>query len=565
MSATANSRDSHFGVMGAVEKPGVYADDSPTPLLVDIVGRAGGLTDRATGNVRIVRGERAGQQTFYTPSLDFRLQRGDLVVVDSRPAARSRHRFDVAGAEPQAAEEAVQLAFLHVLERPIVLKMRATDASIARILQLLRQPADIASTVRVVETGPAYTRGHRDETTRLADGSVLVFDAERIDRGHLPSFPPVIDKSTTSVPPTKAGATEAPANIVPEVARSTPTPEPQPLDDEPVDAVTISRPTRMGVPSAMASMTRRSSPLPLTGDPLLPPMPRAIDENPDVDERPILAGPTSADTIDRGSIRIPTRVAEALDATKPDPVAETSDVPDPSFLESGPATMAEVELNSDPSKTAESSTSGVTTSENREGENAINDSADTGSLIIVLSVLVVAAGLIWFLGRRTENVGSIALHTTEAKTSEPSDATSPRTSAHLRIDGGHEGHRVPSAHVPLSRPSDLDDLIEGRVTFQEEPLSLPNSLELFGKSTTEVWHRIDAGPSANDDSADDTSDSRRGMHRRPRRPHMAARLAESVAASKSETGESSSASTARDESHGRLLDRVLTAVHGARH
>jgi hypothetical protein len=185
--------------MGEIARPGVYESKSPYPLIIDIVRRAGGLNNRASGNVRVVRRDRVCQQIFLSASSPLTLLPGDLLVVDS-PSRRGR-LFQPVSHRPNSQPDAnsgpsryVQLAFVQLLDRPVVLKMRREQATLAQIVSLLNQPVAALRSVRLI--GVPGVRSTAELTSRrnglLPDGCVLVFDSDSVNRKALPELPGVI-------------------------------------------------------------------------------------------------------------------------------------------------------------------------------------------------------------------------------------------------------------------------------------------------------------------------------------------------------------------------------------
>lgn len=156
------SQPSYFGVMGDVPAPGVYEWLEKNPLLIDVVQRAGGLKETASGNIRIVRNGRGGQLAFYSPQLDFRLLPGDVVIAEAAPGS------------PRSPDAPVQLAFLDLLDQPVVLKLRPHHANVRAIVALLNQPPEVAESVRVLTSNPRPDRAAATSDS-LRTGSVLVF------------------------------------------------------------------------------------------------------------------------------------------------------------------------------------------------------------------------------------------------------------------------------------------------------------------------------------------------------------------------------------------------------
>jgi hypothetical protein len=90
----------------------------------------------------------------------------------------------------------VQIGIINLIDRPVVLKLPAEQASLARMVERLRQPPDLIESIRVVGPAPDV-RGPADAggaVRSLRSGTVLIFPSH-IDRrmAGLPSFPnPII-------------------------------------------------------------------------------------------------------------------------------------------------------------------------------------------------------------------------------------------------------------------------------------------------------------------------------------------------------------------------------------
>lgn len=190
----------YFGVMGEIGQPGVYAYPVPFPYLVNVIKDAGGLTAEADGNLRIIRRGRDGQNTFYSPSMSFRLLPGDIVVAQSRKSAGGR-RFSNRSTPvaDETAEKPLQLAFVGAVDRPVVLRVRPEDASVARIVSLLKQRPEVAATVKVVQAGRGQLRIAPD--ARLPEASVLVFDPSVLEHDQIAKVPPFYHGDPTAGDP----------------------------------------------------------------------------------------------------------------------------------------------------------------------------------------------------------------------------------------------------------------------------------------------------------------------------------------------------------------------------
>ena len=177
-------------------RPGTYeAPESWT--LGELVKKAGGVTPRANRTVRIFRGGVLTEQVYLGSGVDPALLPGDLVVIGLSRSETPR----IAPNDPRrAANEtatafAVQIAFVNLIERPVIVKMPADQATVSRIIELLGQSSDLASKIRIFNSlGVGSSESESDEqTTRpLESGTVLVFPASSIRAASLPALPATI-------------------------------------------------------------------------------------------------------------------------------------------------------------------------------------------------------------------------------------------------------------------------------------------------------------------------------------------------------------------------------------
>ncbi len=262
--ASDESPFSYFGLMGEVMRPGVYEIPSGDPLLIDVVQKAGGLTRSASGNIRIVRRGRAGQQTFYSPSLQFRLHPGDILIADRGRVAAKQHPYDPnqkhfrGGSQSQSARietddnTSVQLAFVNLIERPVVLRVRRKHANLPTIISLLGQSPTAAESVRILTvsrfTGRVFVS---DQNKTIPTGSVLVFDPRTVTSQKIPKLPEPVSPQPPVAEAKTANLQAIPPAAVQPVQTNGPVPVPgvallpaSPDDGTPV-ATTPSRPTEL--------------------------------------------------------------------------------------------------------------------------------------------------------------------------------------------------------------------------------------------------------------------------------------------------------------------------------
>jgi hypothetical protein len=250
------------GVMGQVARPGVYEFAEPRPTLGDVLRRAGGLTRRATGAVRVVRGGRAGQQVFVDPNdpsshpfAGSPLRDGDILVADAAP----NHQAEARDAE----SEPVPVALVGVLPRPVILPVPPPHAHLASVLAFLGQDLGMAPDVRVLTVGRAAGAAvHAELGPWFRAPTVLEFPPRSVHRESLPDLPAAL------TPP------DAPATLdEPPVASPTVPLETEPVADAPRElSTTAERPPLMVAPPATAPA--------LPALPELPGLPTTVDEPP---------------------------------------------------------------------------------------------------------------------------------------------------------------------------------------------------------------------------------------------------------------------------------------------
>ena len=161
-----------------------------SPSLVDFVQIAGGLKPTAAGSIRIVRGGRTVQSTFFSRKSLMRLTPGDIVVVDGKVnQGRIILRGNQKPIDDGAAE--VSLAITGLRDYPVVLTIPAERATIRWVTRHLGLDSDVANYVKSI-TQRQSERVFPD--TRLATGTVLAFNPAYVDQSRLPDDLPVAVK-----------------------------------------------------------------------------------------------------------------------------------------------------------------------------------------------------------------------------------------------------------------------------------------------------------------------------------------------------------------------------------
>ncbi len=279
----------YIGLMGEFVRPGVHVVTGKRPTLSELVRQANGLSEEATGNIRIFRNDRACLTSFYTPDNSLPLEPNDILVADSK--VRSRMAVFQPERTPDAqrssshetpeTEQSLQIGLLNVLDRPIILKIRRENATLASLISLLGQSADVIPGVRIIQTAAHHRSSRVAGEVKLASNSVLVFSRGIVEADRMPPFPDVIVHDT-------------PRTIAPEASHTA-----QPVPDEPAAPAAVGErkdgvadsdisqaKSRVFIPSPMPTQDQPSqattaNPVPKTGNPVL-----TGDSSPSISEEP---------------------------------------------------------------------------------------------------------------------------------------------------------------------------------------------------------------------------------------------------------------------------------------
>ena len=198
--STETTKDNCVAILGEIATPGAYCLDPRALTVQSLVRRAGGVTEDASMSIRLIRHERVNQTLFLSPLTDTPLLPGDVLIVESKRAllgttkvmnvsqSSNAVRPAATGAnEPQG----ILVAYLNVLDRPVIVKLRTEEAKLDHVMQMLGQPIELAASVRVL--GPERTASAAYSATtapKLTNGSVLVFPRGSVNRNKLPATLP---------------------------------------------------------------------------------------------------------------------------------------------------------------------------------------------------------------------------------------------------------------------------------------------------------------------------------------------------------------------------------------
>lgn len=175
------------GIVGQVQRPGTYRFPG-TATLQQLIGQAGGLTENASPMLRVIRNQHGMERLAFQPGGQDVLRSGDLIVVDRQLAQ--------AGARQAQPENGVQLAFLGLLDHPVVVKVTNQEARPDIIIEMLGQPPQTAKWIKTIPP-PGQGLDHHSAPPNslppiLADATVLVFDQSRIQKAGLQDLMPEI-------------------------------------------------------------------------------------------------------------------------------------------------------------------------------------------------------------------------------------------------------------------------------------------------------------------------------------------------------------------------------------
>lgn len=220
-----SSRAQYVAIMGEVVRPGVFEVADPQPELVDLVGLAGGPSPQASGNVRVIRRGRGGQQTFLSPGLKYTLLPGDLVILDAKPSRSDRrfagisHRDSTprgTGRIPETNDSAiVQIGLVQLIDRPIVLDVPAGYATLNGVLSMLRHPVSETGEVTILKSGSGTQIVTVNQSTPvpLGSGTVLVFNPATVNAQVLPHMPPIVRPAARNARSVAETPSERPAAL----------------------------------------------------------------------------------------------------------------------------------------------------------------------------------------------------------------------------------------------------------------------------------------------------------------------------------------------------------------
>lgn len=481
-------------ILGKVHQPGAYRFESARGDLLTLVKAAGGLTSEASGSLRLVRnGRYINDSTTLHPRLRYDLVAGDMVVIGGRGDKRDEAAgsgFDAAGRpiygsvstrdflDPKPPnlprdQPVANIGVLGIGQRPVVLRLPATEANLAEVLTRLNQTAKDSALVTVVKPGaaPLSVRMSDAKNIGLVGDTLCVFDPRTLDTSSLPEFaePIVIpgDGTARSEYTGDRDGTTRPDRARPVVVHSpfgkgdTRSRSVEPRSGTAVGTHDASIPEAPQDNAPIASAAPSPTALPTTPDlaslPLIPPS--EPDASVPIESVPVQSGSSTPEPV----APEPIATADSAIAT-PDTVADMASMP--SLREPGEGAIRvipeapiripgqhrrltdESHLNREPLP-PELAQSGLM------GDNLVPPPMED-------------------IDRLSANTADERLGMIAAGLALLSTLTGLAT---IAINERRRGVAVPASARPLSR---LDALIENRLEIVEEPVRVPQNLVLYG-------------------------------------------------------------------------------------
>lgn len=327
--AVATAQQPFVGLLGQVARPGVYEIERRGTLLGDLLQNMGGLAKDASGQFRIIRNGRLGQTTSYSGAAQFELMAGDMIVADAQPSLFGQRAMNA----KQASADAVQIGFVNLVDRPVVLKLKGEHATVYEILSIMRQDQNLAAQIKIVVPSSQRGQGQPRLDTTLSSETVLIFPPSSVKTERLAMLPEPFRlkrESDTNIPSDEAAQPYSPhGNISPDATQSP-----------------RSRPS--------VGVWTDSTPLPQNSQPISRPR---VEPSPDASEvPPPPAEEVASSTRASGAPRRPTTVSERTgrdsslphaqpaegstpsphDAPPPDVAQDNDNAPIPDFTDSTP-------------------------------------------------------------------------------------------------------------------------------------------------------------------------------------------------------------------------------------
>lgn len=531
----AAAKTPYVGLLGQVAKPGVYEVEQATTLS-DLLERVGGLAKDATGQFRVIRNGHMGLSTSFAGAARFELMAGDLVVADAQPtslagySSSSQPQYGQSSARDDQSKAAagVQVGFIHLTDRPVVLKIRTEHANVYSILSLMRQDESLASRIKIVTPSGQRSSGPTRPDITLPSDTVLIFPENTVRTDRLATLPEPTKLNRNAEPPAKVDAPDAspvekaspaPAPIAPEVSSAIE--QPQQVTEVPPP------PTERPFSNSSSGGIRRSPPRPqdrIARDSHMVLAPPAENPN-DISDADVATSNISQDS-----------------TTAPAPttsVWSNEDEPTgrPSLLKPGQRKPIALANDSSIADNTSSSDDDKRSSETSTVTPAIRWSIWPPILTAVAGLLALF-GFSWSLRRRTQTTAQSPLPQTPLARSQPTHRSTEQRAPRSTTSSGVGRSAEPTKPVTtqpatqsVARSNVLESLINNQLPLVEEQVPLASPMQFHGRPQPQKTFRIDQ------------------EHSLPR-PHVVASLTPANPPEQIVAGTSSSASRAEEPNRG---------------
>jgi hypothetical protein len=485
----------YAGILGEIAKPGVYRLEANGLSLQNVIRRAGGLTEEASGTIRIVRQDRIVESFFFNPQANIALLAGDLLVIESKrtqAAVSNLYETDpqlraVYAKSGELADKPLRsrvwVAFVNVLDRPVIVPVKQENARVGHLVQMLDQPIELAQAVRVIGPDRLLSQNGSPQPidASLTDGTVLYFPRNSINRAKLPSLPvPYESEIATGANPAIIGGSPELRNVgqLPFLGQQTEQP------------ARFSSPPAMMEPVTVPAAPTISQPLPAATEQLE--IPQAI-------QAPLVSSPPRIATIPfNGERRISSSSRRLPSAPDREPVA----IAEPK--------RTAIRDSSDESDLSESTSDSEQQAKEADDpfldEEASSSASGKGSSlslslllgIFTISGLLIGAALLTrrYLDRRQSLTPGIldeidaVLHQRAAKPMAASPTNPIVESAPIAIPQQHTTESEPTAS-PLAS-NWFTQLLKNQIPIRQEKAEFPADIALQGRLVPQPVYRVDA-------------------------------------------------------------------------
>lgn len=451
----------YFTVVGEVERSGVYLSDEPSVPLPMLIKAAGGITSRSQVSVKILSGARIATQVAYNPNSTELIRPGEILVVGCQ-GVTIRTQFETINPGRPEPPASIPIVCLGLVDRPVVIPLNPEIATVPSLVAALMQPAELANQIQRID--PAGRAGRPE----LSPGSIVIFPKSAIDPIRLrlaEELPPAVSLATalgpkqeSTSPPAEASAPQKTADAFPVppgyVVREFQGPPALPAPGQSMNVVSPPGPMdSFNEPVVLEDVLASPNPSPVIPNlqpvaPLLPPASSAVQTADNL--RPVLE--------DRSTLKT---VSAEPEPTLADPLPTT--VESQPVLAMAPAPPVESPVVTTPHETVQAGQD-----DQEEADDTISGSPHQGSsgvlpiavTVGILTILCLVGCIVW---SRYEHLAF-----------------------HRETQGNAQPELVSAARAPVQRQgvrSALSDVIDQTLPVVEEPVPMPEAVQLHGSST----------------------------------------------------------------------------------